>query len=45
MKILIVVINAVMCIITYVGVTELSVPNVKELKNELKVKNNVSKYN
>lgn len=44
MKILIVVINAVTCITTNVGLTELSVLNVKELKNDLKLKKNISKY-
>lgn len=45
MKIFIIVINAVMCIITNVGIIELSVLNVKELKNDLKLKQNISKYN
>lgn len=39
MKMFIPVINAVMFTITNVGIKEISVPNVKELKNGLKFKN------
>lgn len=45
MKIFTIVINVVMCITTNVGIIELSVPNVKELKNDLKLKRDLSKCN
>lgn len=45
MKILMIVIDVIMFIITNVGTKEISVPNVKELQNGLKLKNTFLKYN